>query len=157
MTLLQRNFNMKATQENLTVGLMQEVRGLQKAHKVGVSVPSLYYVEVLAGCLYLEHVPGGSLKDALLSKGLAEAGEASSMGAIRSPAAKRCCEESPACPPAALQQQASLVHVHHAFRWIIAITRSGAAPDLSTSLPGKALSAAAAFHLTTSQAQLSSV
>ena len=69
---------MQKTQETLMIRLMQEVRGLQKAHKVGVSVPSLYYVEVLAGCLYLEHVPGGSLKDALLSKALAEAGEISS-------------------------------------------------------------------------------
>ena len=138
------------------IRLMQEVRGLQKAHKVGVSVPSLYYVEVLAGCLYLEHVPGGSLKDALLSKGLAEAGEASSMGAIESPASNTCCKGSLACPLAAFQQQSWLVDDHHALRWIIATTQSGAAPNLSTSLPGKALSAAAAFHLTTSQAQLSS-
>ena len=53
---------------------MQEVRGLQKAHKVGVSVPGLYFVEIPAGCLYLERVQGSSLKDALLGKQMPEAG-----------------------------------------------------------------------------------
>ena len=65
--------------------LLQEVRGLQKAHKVGVNVPSLYYVEVAAGCLYLERVQGGALKDALFGQALSEAGEPSSLPAQAAP------------------------------------------------------------------------
>ena len=50
------------------------MRGLQKAHKVGVLVPGLYMTELEAGTLYMERIQGCSLKDALLAQQLSEAG-----------------------------------------------------------------------------------
>ena len=57
---------------------------------MGVNVPSLYYVEVAAGCLYLERVQGGALKDALFGRALSEEGEPPSLPAQAAPV-WTCC------------------------------------------------------------------
>ena len=46
---------------------MQEARSLLKARKLGVAAPVLYHVDAAAACLYMEFVPGASVKDRLFT------------------------------------------------------------------------------------------
>ena len=45
----------------------QEARSLLKARKLGVAAPVLYHVDAAAACLYMEFVPGASVKDRLFA------------------------------------------------------------------------------------------
>ena len=53
--------------------LLQEARALLKARKLGVAVPTLFFVDTQSSSLYMEFVPGPSAKQLLFS-GLDAAG-----------------------------------------------------------------------------------
>eukprot|EP00884_Botryococcus_braunii_P013574 jgi/Botrbrau1/22217/Bobra.168_1s0048.1 len=76
-TILKQRFNKKYRHPYLdakltTSRLKGEVRSIVKARKVGVRTPVVYYVEFEANAIYMEKVPGRSLKELMLSAKLSE-------------------------------------------------------------------------------------